>query len=250
LRVIALIAALGAAAWLGLRVWRSQTQRPARTPAGAQFVELPTPLEPPSLGRAPVRQTRSAAEPPELPEIPPPPPLSPPLDLNAIIGPLERSVRQRVRGKVRFRFSLLPELWLCRTQGGSVAAIVLDLVAEATAIMDEDGSLILGTRNIAFDETNIYDYPGARIGEFARITVRDNGRALSEAEFIEVFDPSASARPAIAAAAAEVERIGGFIRVETAEGVGTAVHLYFARIAPATVQRLAAAPPPTAEVAE
>lgn len=250
LRIVALILALGASAWLGLRVWRSQTKQPAPEPGSAQFDELPTPAEPPNIGRAPAWRTRPVPEPPALPEIPPPPPLPPPLDLNTILGPLERSVRQRVRGKVRFRFSLLPELWLCRTEGGSVAAIVLDLVAEATATMDDDGSLILGTRNIGFDEANIYDYPGARIGEFARITVRDNGRALSEAEFVEVFDPSTSARPAIAAAAAEVERIGGFIRVETAEGVGTAVHLYFARITPARVQRLDAAPPPTAEVAE
>jgi hypothetical protein len=27
-----------------------------------------------------------------------------------------------------------------------------------------------------------------------------------------------------------MERLGGFVRVESAEGVGTAIHLYFARI--------------------
>ena len=30
-------------------------------------------------------------------------------------------------------------------------------------------------------------------------------------------------------AAAVMERLGGFVRVESAEGVGTAIHLYFTR---------------------
>jgi signal transduction histidine kinase len=173
-----------------------------------------------------------------------------PIDLNAILTPLERRIRQRVRGKVRFRFSLLRELWLCRTEGGAVAAMVLDLVAAATAVMDADGSLIVGTRNIAFDAAALDDYPGARIGEFARITIRDSGPALSEPEFAAIFDAVKSVRPAIAAAAATMERIGGFIRVETAEGVGTAVHLYFARVNASSARSVDSAPAAPAEVAE
>jgi two-component system cell cycle sensor histidine kinase/response regulator CckA len=126
---------------------------------------------------------------------------------------------------------------------------VLDLVGAATAVMAADGTLIVGTRNIAFDETNVADYPGARVGEFARITVRDNGPGLSDAEFEQIFDPEATVRPAVVSAAVVVERLGGIVRVESAEGIGTAVHLYFAR-AVDTEQAVADAPPPTAEVAE
>jgi ABC-type nitrate/sulfonate/bicarbonate transport system substrate-binding protein len=252
LRLMALIAALGWAAWLGLRYWRTRAKTPAAVPVTAPAIEEPAPVEPAKIRWTPLRRARSEPEPPAPPSeiLPLPPPAPPPIDLNAIIGPLERRIRQRVRGKVRFRFSLLPELWLCRTEGGSVAAIVLDLVGTATAIMDADGSLIVGTRNITFDETNVYDYPGAQLGEFARVTVRDNGPALSDAEFERIFDPEASSRPAIAAAAAAVERIGGFIRVESAEGIGSAVHLYFARVIEATLDAPGGSPQPIAEVAE
>ena len=44
-----------------------------------------------------------------------------------------------------------------------------------------------------------------------------------------------------------MERLGGFVRVESAEGVGTAVHLYFARIGDETNAAYAM---PTAQVAE
>jgi signal transduction histidine kinase len=95
--------------------------------------------------------------------------------------------------------------------------------------MNTDGALIVGTRNFTFDEANILDYPGARLGEFARITIRDGGPGLSDAQFEQILDPENTIRPAIPKAAALMERLGGFVRVESAEGVGTAVHLYFER---------------------
>jgi signal transduction histidine kinase len=163
-----------------------------------------------------------------------PQPLPPTTDLNVVVGPLERRIRQRVRGKVRCRFSLLRELWPCRTEAGIVAAMVLELVGAATAAMHADGTLIVGTRNFAFDESNLADYPGGRIGQFARITVRDNGPGLTDDEFERIADQDA---------AAVMRRLGGFIRVESAEGIGTAVHLYFARATDT-------AEIPTAQVAE
>jgi ABC-type nitrate/sulfonate/bicarbonate transport system substrate-binding protein len=242
--VIVLAASVAAAGWLGVRVWRRRPR--LRVTAG-----IPLAIAALKRRASVLRRPHVAPPPPEPPPLPLPPPLPAPVALNDILGPLERRIRQIVRGKVRFRYSLLPDLWLCRTEGGPLAATVLNLVTAATAAMDADGSLIVGTRNITFDEANLADYPGARLGEFARITVRDSGPALSEAEFAQVFDAEASARPAIAAAAATVERIGGFIRVETAEGVGTAVHLYFTRVSDLVREPAAAAiPQAAAKVAE
>jgi hypothetical protein len=46
-----------------------------------------------------------------------------------------------------------------------------------------------------------------------------------------VFDTVATVRPSVALAKGTIQRLGGFVRVESAEGVGTAVHLYFPRAA-------------------
>jgi hypothetical protein len=43
-----------------------------------------------------------------------------------------------------------------------------------------------------------------------------------------------------------MERLGGFVRVESAEGIGTAVHLYFTRVSDAKAQEAT----PAAAVAE
>jgi len=237
--VLALIALLGAV-WYGPRLFRAMRRRvPGRQPgvvAEAAGIER---LEPaPSLA---ARRARSRA-----PAEPPPPPVPPPTDLNDVLAPLERRIRQRVRGKVRCRFSLAEGLWPCRTQGGTVAATVLELVDAATGVMDSEGTLIVGTRNFAFHENNIEDFPGARIGAFARITVRDSGPGLDDDEFAKILNLNTTSRPAVARAVAVMERLGGFVRVESAEGVGTAVHLYFARVS----EELPASEMPTAQVAE
>jgi hypothetical protein len=70
---------------------------------------------------------------------------------------------------------------------------------------------------------------------------------LSDAQFEQILDPAVTVRPAVAHAAALMERLGGFVRVESAEGIGTAVHLYFGRVRdePQAVEML-----PAAQVAE
>jgi ABC-type nitrate/sulfonate/bicarbonate transport system substrate-binding protein len=243
--IVLALAGLGAALWFGLRTWRrgaaakavrSQAPPAPASPAAASVLALKR--APPA---APVAVSRPA----------PAPPPPPPTDLNAALAPLERRIRQRVRGKVRFRLSLLPELWPCRTDGGTVVTTVLDLVGAAVPAMENDGALIVGTRNFSFTEDNLGDLPGGRLGDFARITVRDNGPGLTEAEFAQVTDPAATKRPAIPRAAAAVQRVGGFLRVESVEGIGTAVHLYFARVRDAAeMPPIAAGGPAMTQVAE
>jgi ABC-type nitrate/sulfonate/bicarbonate transport system substrate-binding protein len=156
-------------------------------------------------------------------------------DLNAVLSRLERALRQRVPRRIAFRLSLLPQLWHCRAEAQTVRLLVLDLVAAAAADLKNSGEMIVGTRNFAFDAASVAETPGAQLGEYVRITVRDNGPGLAEEALDRIFDPSATQRPSAAAAAQTMRALGGFARVESAEGIGTAVHLYFPRVAqPAT----------------
>lgn len=152
-----------------------------------------------------------------------------PTDLNAMLTTLEDSIRRRVPGSVKCRFSLLPEPWACHTDPDAVAATTLDLVAAAVADMPAGGDLIVGTRQYAIDEAGAAELAGSAPGDYVRLTVRDNGPGLSAERLDRIFDPAATVRPAVAAAGELVRRFGGFARVESAEGIGTAVHLYFRR---------------------
>ena len=92
-------------------------------------------------------------------------------------------------------------------------------------------TLIVGTRNFTLDAALAGEIPGASAGEYARMTVRDNGPGFSEEALDRILDPATTTRSSAAVAAEAVRALGGFVRVESAEGIGTAVHLYFARAA-------------------
>lgn len=214
-------AILGATLVVGIAVtgllWRGRRRRPAAAtaiPADNQSAAAP-PRPAASPGAAPAPAQHEPA----------------PVDLNAVLARLERAIRQRVPRRVAFRLSLLPELWQCRAEADAVRRLVLDLVAAAAADLKGNGELVVGTRNFGFDAAAVAATPGAQPGEFARITVRDTGPGLSDEALGRVFDPAASTRPSAAAASGAVRAFGGFVRVESAEGIGTAVHLYFPRVA-------------------
>src|SRR6516162_7851914 len=160
-----------------------------------------------------------------------------PTDLNATLTTLARSIRRRIPDAVKCRFSLLPEPWLCHIDPDAVAATTLGLVAAAVADMPAGGDLIIGTRQYAIDDAIAAELLGSAAGDYVRLTVKDNGPGLSQERLDSIFDPAATVRPAVAAAGELTRRLGGFARVESAEGIGTAVHLYFRRAAIAAGER-------------
>jgi ABC-type nitrate/sulfonate/bicarbonate transport system substrate-binding protein len=163
--------------------------------------------------------------------------LSPrPTDLNAMLTTLDRAIQRRVQASVKCRLSLLPEPWLCQADQDAVTRATLDLVAAAVADMPAGGDLIVGTRQYALDDTGAAELAGSVAGDYVRLTVKDNGSGLSPEHLDRVFDPATTARPAVAVAGELVRQLGGFARVESAEGIGTAVHLYFRRAVAAGVE--------------
>ena len=170
-----------------------------------------------------------------------------PADLNQMLTRLERALRERVPRRIDFRLSLLPELWLCRVDTEALRPIVLALVSGAVGELKGAGVLIVGTRNFAMDAETAGEIPGAEAGEYARLTVRDNGPGYSEEALARILDPATTARPSAAGADEAVRTLGGFLRVESAEGIGTAIHIYFARLAE---EALAIEPGSTAAAAE
>lgn len=224
-------------------LWFGWQRRPARARTGvtsgapaarpAPVPASPIPASPDAAAAAPSPQQPAAAS--VGAPVRPAPGAAAPADLNALLTRFERTIRQRLPRGVGYRASLLRDLWSCRADPQTVRRLMLDLVSEAGADVASGGQLILGTRNYAFDEASAADTPGAEIGEFVRLTVRDSGRGLSEDALDQVFDPELTRRAAAARAAEAMRQLGGFIRVESAEGVGTAVHIYFPRLEAADV---------------
>ena len=152
---------------------------------------------------------------------------APPIDLNAELTGVEESLRRSLPRHIQWRSSPQPEARLCYANSESVTALVRILVAEAVADMPKAGELAIGTRRFAFDHATAAEFPGSGPGDYVRLTVRDSGLGLSAERLENVFYPLKTDRPGAAAAWELTRRFGGFAAVESAQDVGTAVHLYF-----------------------
>jgi signal transduction histidine kinase len=96
--------------------------------------------------------------------------------------------------------------------------------------MGDGGELVVGVRRSPLDDAAAAEYPGSMPGDYGRVTVKDAGPGLSPERLDHIFYPDTTTRPAVAAAWQAMQRLGGFAAAESAEGVGTAVHLYFRRM--------------------
>jgi signal transduction histidine kinase len=152
---------------------------------------------------------------------------APPIDLNAELTGLEESLRRSLPHHIQWRSSPQPEARLCYADSDSVTALVRILVAEAIADMPKGGELAIGTRRFAIDHATGAAFPGSGPGDYVRLTVRDSGLGMSPERLENVFYPLKTGRPGAAAAWGLTRRFGGFAAVESAQDVGTAVHLYF-----------------------
>ncbi|HEX3417718.1 MAG TPA: ABC transporter substrate-binding protein [Stellaceae bacterium] len=155
------------------------------------------------------------------------PPGAPPIDLNAALAGFEESIRRMLPRHIKSRLSPHPETRQCYADSDSVTALVRILVAEAIADMPKGGELAIGTRLCAIDHATATAFPGSVPGDYVRLTVRDSGLGLSAERLEKVFYPLKTDRPAAAAAWELTRRFGGFAAVESAQGIGTAVHIYF-----------------------
>jgi signal transduction histidine kinase len=148
-----------------------------------------------------------------------------------MLAGLEKRLRRRLPRPVELRLSPAPETWLCEADAAAVAGAALAVAEEAAAQMPGGGAVIVGTRLRSIDDGDGAAIPGGVPGDYVRLTVKDDGPGLAVDRLDDVFDPAATARPAVVGARSLVERLGGFVHVESAEGIGTAVHLYFRRAA-------------------
>jgi signal transduction histidine kinase len=155
-----------------------------------------------------------------------------PIDLNVTLAALERSLRRRLPRSIDCRFSLLPELWPCVADPDAVAKAVRELVATAVGDMPGGGDLVVGTRQYAIDDDAVAEFAAGAVGDYVRVTVKDNGSGISAECLESIFIPAVTVRPTVAAARELACRLGGFACIESVEGIGTAVHLYFPRADP------------------
>ncbi len=155
------------------------------------------------------------------------------LDLNAVVGDMERMLRRVIGEDVAIE--IVPEraLGRVRADASQIEQVVMNLAVNARDAMPRGGTLTIRTANAeaAAREAGV---PG---GRYVALEVRDTGVGMDAQTRQRIFEPFFTTKEpgkgtglGLATVYGIVAQSGGHIEVETAPGRGAAFRIYLPRV--------------------
>lgn len=155
------------------------------------------------------------------------------VDLNEVIANQDKPLRRLVGEAISLELQMSATAARLRADEAMLGQMLASLVDHARQSLPGGGKIILRTEHIEVDEIHARFQPGARCGEFVRLTVSDNGLGLS-AEQLRTLFQQVSSRPAsrsgtslpLPLVAGVIKRRHGWIEASSQSGSGTTIGVY------------------------
>jgi PAS domain S-box-containing protein len=109
--------------------------------------------------------------------------------------------------------------------------VLREVIGNAAEAIEEKGYVRIGTHRARIDDVAAGAFPGLQPGEYAGLSVADNGVGMSPEACEKVFDPFFTTKflgrgMGMAAAYGIIKNHEGYIYVDSEEGIGTVVHIF------------------------
>jgi two-component system cell cycle sensor histidine kinase/response regulator CckA len=156
------------------------------------------------------------------------------LDLNEIVGNMDRMLSRLLSPGVRLESRLSPELGRVRGDTSQIEQVITNLVVNANDAMPTGGNLALSTNNVVLSEPLL----GSRFvippGSYVVLEVTDTGTGMDEAVISRLFDPFFTTKDrgkgtglGLSTVYGIVTQSGGHVHVESQIGKGSTFRVYF-----------------------
>ncbi|ACH37498.2 LOW QUALITY PROTEIN: sensor histidine kinase response regulator, GAF domain-containing [Citrifermentans bemidjiense Bem] len=178
-----------------------------------------------------------------------------PVDLNRIVGQMEKLLGRLISRQIELKVSLCHESPTVLADAGQLDQVVMNLATNARDAMNNAGVLTIETAVVTFPPDSDRAHGVKRGGRYARLSVRDTGRGMDEATRGRLFEPFFTTKETgqgtglgLAIVQGIVQQNGGFIEVESTPGEGACflIHLPLLQEISAPAQAPLAAPLPCA----
>lgn len=149
-------------------------------------------------------------------------------NLNSALRDLETFLHYAAGPGIQIQLQLDPSLPEMDFDLLQFNAAVMNLVVNSRDALPNGGTIAIGTKALSNQRL-----PGEDPAPYVRLTVDDDGIGMSEAVRRNILDPFFTTKPdsgtglGIPQVHAFVEHAGGFMRIDTEEGEGSTVALYF-----------------------
>lgn len=149
--------------------------------------------------------------------------------LTSLVSLLRPAVGREVRLLLEPGPSTQP-LWM---DPGQLDQVVTNLVVNARDAISGPGAITLRTAPFTPDEAFLGENPDVRPGEYVRLEVEDTGKGIPAEVLPKVFEPFFTTKGeegtglGLATVYGIVKQNGGFVHIQSQEGRGTTVRVYF-----------------------
>jgi len=173
------------------------------------------------------------------------------LDLNLVVGGVEKLLRRTIGEHVELVLKLAKDLPCVRADPGQIEQVFLNLTLNARDAMPGGGQLVVETSAVELDSGYYAGHPDLAAGRYVRLSVSDTGSGMSREVAARAFEPFFTTKPAgrgtglgLATVYGIIIQAGGNIDIYSELGTGTRVSIQLPTVdepATATVRADAAA---------
>jgi PAS domain S-box-containing protein len=156
-----------------------------------------------------------------------------PVDLNRVIGELERMLHRIIGEDVTIRLDLDPDLKPIRGSITNMEQVILNLAVNARDAMPGGGIFTMTTRNTMVGEEERRAAPEVRLGEAVCLTIGDTGTGMDQETLSHIFEPFYSTKESgkgtglgLAVVYGIIQEHHGWIQVESEPGRGTQFKIF------------------------
>ena len=158
------------------------------------------------------------------------------VDLNALVAGLWDLLGRSVGEEIRLEHRLAEPLWPVHADVNQIESALLNLVINARDALPGGGCVTVETADVSLRPADLANEPGVEPGDYAVLTVRDSGTGMPPDVLARVFEPFFTTKPIGQGTGLGLSQLygfarqsGGFVRIDSAVGRGTAVHLHLPR---------------------
>ncbi|WAH61459.1 ATP-binding protein [Pseudomonas silvicola] len=161
---------------------------------------------------------------------------SQPVEMNRLVLAMDELLQRSLDESIRLDMHLDPGLWVAEADPHQLESALLNLVINARDAMPNGGDLVVETSNHTLDEAYTRQQGALAVGDYVRLSVRDNGCGMPQSVINRAFDPFFTTKPIGQGTGLGLSMIYGFskqsrghVAIESQIGKGTTVNLYLPR---------------------
>jgi two-component system, cell cycle sensor histidine kinase and response regulator CckA len=111
------------------------------------------------------------------------------INLNVIIGKLEKMLDSLVGTNIEFIINLDNDLWNIKADPVQIEQVLFNLIINAQESITDNGKIILESENVNADEEEIKMHETMKNNDYVMLTVSDNGKGMNKEILSHIFEP-------------------------------------------------------------